>query len=143
MKLTFVLKSRRGHLCVALDLHFFLVKRCSVDVMPQRHFLRADILGQIFPFIPRKTLCYPTAFQQILLLPEFKGVARHLLTYGRSVQLFTTWIFEGRVVPEVPTSITFFISRIRSAELRKSVHRKVRFLFAFGRMVNLDMTDLP
>ncbi|GFU01478.1 uncharacterized protein NPIL_36591, partial [Nephila pilipes] len=37
----------------------------------------------------------------------------------------------------------FFTSRIRPAELRKSVPRRVRFPFAFGRMINLFRTDLP
>ncbi|GFS90372.1 uncharacterized protein NPIL_474681 [Nephila pilipes] len=37
----------------------------------------------------------------------------------------------------------FFTSRIRPAELRKSVPRRVRFPFAFGRMINLVRTYLP
>ncbi|GFU32569.1 uncharacterized protein NPIL_286271 [Nephila pilipes] len=37
----------------------------------------------------------------------------------------------------------FFTSRTRSQELRKSVPSRVRFPFAFGRMMNLVRTDLP
>ncbi|GFU49308.1 uncharacterized protein NPIL_682041 [Nephila pilipes] len=36
----------------------------------------------------------------------------------------------------------FFTSRIRPAELRRSVPRRVRFPFAFGGMINLVRTDL-
>ncbi|PRD27354.1 UNVERIFIED_CONTAM: hypothetical protein NCL1_35582 [Trichonephila clavipes] len=36
----------------------------------------------------------------------------------------------------------FFTSRINPAELRKSVPRRVRFPFAFERMMNLVRTDL-
>ncbi|GFY69317.1 hypothetical protein TNIN_232951 [Trichonephila inaurata madagascariensis] len=69
-------------------------------------------------------------------------VAGHLLSYGRGVQFSTKWVLVGRIVQEVPQQ-AFFTSRIKPAELRKSVPRRVRFPFAFGRIMNLVKTDLP
>ncbi|GFV82044.1 uncharacterized protein TNCV_3152421 [Trichonephila clavipes] len=37
----------------------------------------------------------------------------------------------------------FFPSRTKPVELRKSAPRRVRFPFAFGRIMNLVKTDLP
>ncbi|GFS34883.1 hypothetical protein NPIL_319721 [Nephila pilipes] len=55
-------------------LHFFLVKRCSVDVMPQRHIFQAHILGQFFSFYPRKTSQYPATLKQICFSLWFKDI---------------------------------------------------------------------
>ncbi|GFV26267.1 hypothetical protein TNCV_1405631 [Trichonephila clavipes] len=64
---TFVLKSRRDRLCVALVLHFFLAQRCSADVMLQRQVLQVDMLEQLFSFYQRKTSYYPVALQPPIL----------------------------------------------------------------------------